>query len=67
MKYLVIDPGFMEGKERNPVFGTNIKKEAIRTADELGEGFVVVRQKTAEKGERIVYVSPYKKEIALSG
>lgn len=66
MKYLVIDPGFMQGRERNPVFSTNSKKEAVRVADESGAGYFVIRQKTKEKDEKVVYISPFENELELA-
>lgn len=49
MKYLVADAGFKHGKDRNLLFATNDKQEAIKVAKDSGSGVVVIKQNEKDK------------------
>ena len=65
MKYLVIDAGFKQGKDRNVMFATNDKQEAIKAATDSGSGVTVIKRNGQDKNEEIVFVSAYKSELGL--
>jgi hypothetical protein len=54
MDYLVIDAGFKQGKNRNVLFATNDKQEAIKVAKDSGSGVVVIKQNEKNKSEEII-------------
>jgi hypothetical protein len=66
MDYLVIDAGDKLGKERNIMFATNDKKEAIRVAKDSGSsGVVVIKQNKKDNTEQIIFVSSYKSDLRI--
>ena len=44
MKYLVADAGFKHGKDRNLLFATNDRQEAVKAAKDSGSGVVVIKK-----------------------
>ncbi len=56
MDYLVIDAGFKQGKDRNLLFATNDKHEAIKVAKDSGSGVVVINQNEKDKSEEIIFI-----------
>ena len=66
MDYLVIDAGFKQGKDRNVMFATNDKQDAIKAAKDSGSGVTVLKCNERDKSELIIFVSAYKTELGLS-
>ena len=66
MKYQVIDAGFKLGKEKNVIFATNDKQEAIKAANNWGEGTVVLEAAGhTARAPKVIYISPYKSELGM--
>ena len=65
MDYLVIDAGFKQGKDRNLLFATNDKHEAIKVAKDSGSGVAVIKRNNRDKSEEIIFVSAYKMGLGL--
>ena len=63
--YLVIDSGYKHGKDKNVLFATNDRQEAITAAKESGSGVLVIRQNENSKNEQIIFISTYKTKIGL--
>jgi hypothetical protein len=66
MKFLVIDAGYKQGKDRNILFATNNKRKAITVAGEVGQGVSVIEKTERDESEKIIFISDYKATIELS-
>ena len=65
MDYLVVDAGFNYGKDKNILFASNDRDEAITAARESGSGVMVIKRREESENEEIIFISPYKSEIGL--
>ena len=65
-KYQVADAGYKLGKEKNILFATNDRSEAVKAANDSGEGVIVLKNQTNNSDELIVYISPYKTELEIA-
>lgn len=63
MKYYVYDAHYEADKGANALYGTNKKREAIKVADDIGAGAVVIYRD--ESAERRVYLAPHKADLGV--
>jgi hypothetical protein len=66
MEYLVVDAGYLLGKDKNKIFATNDKSEAIKAAAEAGSGVVVLSYNHKIKSREIIYVVLHKTDAGFS-
>lgn len=64
MKYYVYDSRYESDKSVNALYGTNKRYEAIKVADEVSSGAIVIQ--LTERKEKRIYAAPYKSDLGLA-